>query len=1498
MTQIWRDILEDFDFWLSDGCAYKDRSILVVDSLQFLEGSIFSGTSVIPHGISTACVVNDFLRFRLDEASDDCKLIWDVSRCQPIPDTKYVLKGVNVFPANPEIDFEVDAQTVLLPLLQDSCLPVRVIELFSGACGGWKTALNFVTQQTGVEFSTLAVDHDLNAAFAYAVSFAVPLVSGNSHVNPALASMHANLVVQADVAGDSWLELASAWKPDLVTISAPCQPWSSAGSASGLYSDMGQVLFKALSACKLLRPRVIALEQVSAFMSHEHYRLLVQTLRWAGYNLHHSHVLEASEILPIARARWLAIALRVDDPVVIPCPFKGWTSGGQAVPNTWNAILPHDMLDDARIRPDSYVLAISARHDLLPPAKRRMITKANVLASRCFTGAEKLPTLVASYGSQHKFSMAWLSEKGLMNHFAMGHDGKPRYWHPFELWLLHGGFGSHFVLRDWEIAYRHLGNQICPLHALVTLANALNCLQKFPETLDAASLVTKFVEQRATVDTMRVEDLQVGHLISGLQLDLTGGQKRSIMDFHLGLVNGQLPEGLIWTFDGFSQPQAPSHDVVDTFPATVPFETFESMQICCAGQTFSFSVQTCIAKEQVLKFWEDAFVFLSLDCDPDGLPTLVPNDKPALHHESCTEVALVITKQGLHLVRPDSPVLEWLCSQCQGSLIDIQGYAQLKMNPHDVLFTCGFGLEKVNSYCHSVSKYLLACQQCNIHVTENFAGLSLQVTVEGPLVHAMIVVGFWQVILKPADLVLLGYECQIQCNHKNAKVVFLPTVNACPVPVGVLQFVLASRAFHALLLKLHDEQGIPVKLKHLANQTWRGKLPVGLTIASLKQLLHSVTWIKFGASHFRVIAKSRQWADESKLADLAVQDGSFLTVHFVLQLKGGGSFENGTKSGHKTQIKNALAGVFLDEGHDLSWTSKTVEEVMDKVGVKELSKILHHTGPAKLKAAGDFVQRCGLEIPKVNAGRASQSAANAKRKKQVTMPNPDNYKAIEGVLMNENGTPAMHLVKFGGHLNGYHLCTPQAAIPWLRQGEQLSKDELGLLVFGDLPIPTQLKHEHVTIPCLDERGRNVLVAGVLVQCGEKQIQVKKGDGHKIATDGSILVAVTWWKHDWPESWDDICSNPYKCLRSFPGAEEILLSVWGKSYRSGKMQTTPSAASSVQVHCLIKEDALAPFLKLSGFNLLWLTPKTKEGKPHPDWKMLWLDGSIDLQSATVTAAKLADSAGLVRQNGRFAIRIPKTAFEEAWKLVYPQIEPPKDVDTSRIFKLESLPYGVSNKMLLEWASHNNWDMKPLRAVGPRAWMVGSGGDPPAAPLHFNGAPMLVRELQGKFHPASHPIVAGPGPTPAKFQGFPGASNAQLIGDPWASYIGPKVQPQVAPASALPNAAAMGPTEQKFTQQADRLTKLEAAVQQLQTGQAKQHESIEEIKQTGLERDKAIRAHMDDQLKSIKTDLSQSFAIALQQQTAQFQNNLEEIKGLLRSKPKRKDRAAEDADMSGS
>eukprot|EP00435_Cladocopium_sp_Y103_P023139 s1570_g5.t1 len=1356
MSHVFREILQEADFWHSDGCQVRPRSILVIDNLELIGGHLFSGEMLRPAGISSECVLNDFLRYRSDQVIDECKILWDAAKPSPLPCTRYVMKGIVTFPNDASCDFEVDCQTIPLPLLQNGDMPIRVVEMFAGACGGWKTALNFLHQHAGIESHTLALELDLNAAYAYAVGFGIPLVNGMSRVDPDLASKHKHLIVHTDITGEHWLEIASAWKPDLVVSSAPCQPWSSAGSASGMLSEMGQVLFKALVACKLLRPKVIALEQVSAFMVHEHFRFLVQILRWAGYNLHHSHVLDASDILPIARARWLAYALRVEDPVVQPTPFKGWIPTKCAVPGTWDVLLPSEWLNDPRLFPDSEVLALSARHDLLPPAKRRMVSQPQ------------------------------------------------------------------------------------------------------------------------------------------------------------GLVNGLIPDGSVWTFDGFEICQlTDEHDLTTTIPATVPFSPFQIMNLCVSGQTFTFHVQHGIQAEHILEFWCNDFMFLPLDDDSHAVPTLVPRDG----HDPCLgrslDLAAILCDAGFFLVQRLPEVLTWFQSHFGGHLLDFQGTTVMHPALHDHPFTCGLGLAKVKEYRHSIAKYLLAVLQCSCRVDISPSLFKMMIDVTGTVAQTVTVIGFWQHLLDAMDLGKLGYSSRIQCTHVGTKLLLEPIDTTCPIPVNLLRFVMISRAFHVVLNKLNSPQGLPVKVKHFSKQVWFGRLPANMSFATLKQLSHAVSWVLHGDVPFRIVAKGRQPSDETCLEQVWDSATSHLTVHFVLSLHGGGS-ETGTKQGYRTQIKNAFASTLLDEGYDLSWTSNTVEQVMTKVGTRDLSQLLHQNPAGRLTFALDIIRKCDLTIPKIAPSRSSQTAASAKRKKQVVMPNPENYKAIEGVLLNESGSNANHLTQFGGHLNGYYMCTPQAALPWLRQGELLSKDELALVIFGDLPVDTQLKHAHVTLPCIDEKGRNVLVACVMVQCDEKQMKLQQGDGHNIAADGTILVAVTWWKHEWADSWNNICQNPYKCLRAFPGVEDILISVWGKSCRNGKLQTTANDATSVQVHCLLKEDAFAPFLKLSGFNSLWLTPKTKDGKPHPGWKMLWLDGSFDLQSATVQAAKLADSAGLVKQNGRYAIRVPKASFEDSWKVVYPQTAVPTDVDTSRIYKIESLPYGVTNKMLLEWAAHVNWTLKPLRAMGPKAWLVGCSSEPPAGPLHFNASPLLVREVRGKFQHTSHPIVAGPKPaqTSEKSMDFAKMSNAQLIGDPWASYSGPKPNPgpsttvsgHANPANANPT---MGPTEQKFAQQADRLTKLEAVVKTIQEGQTSQSEALEKMKHENADRDKAIRSHLDERLKSVQADLTQSFSTALNQQTANFESNMAEIKALLQKKPekpKRKVRSqnedGEDQDMSGS
>eukprot|EP00435_Cladocopium_sp_Y103_P052840 s475_g16.t1 len=690
-------------------------------------------------------------RFRSDQVSDDCKILWDASWGVPLPGTKYVLKDVLTLPQDPLVDFQVDGDTIPLPLLHDMSQPVSMIELFSGACGGWKVASKFISMNSSVTFRTLSIDLDLDAAFAFAVANGIPLVSGMSWVDPALASKYKDLVVHADIAGNTWLGIASAWKPDVITISSPCQPWSSAGSASGIHSEMGQVLFKAIAACKLLRPRMIALEQVSAFMSHEHYGFLVQTLRWAGYSLHHSHVLDASDILPISRARWLAIALRVNDPVVMPVPFLHWTPQQGNVPNNWDMQLHPSLLQDERLYPDAETMKLSTRHDLLPPAKKRLVTKESVLASRCHDGSQKIPTLVASYGSQHKFSMAWLHEKGLMNHFVLDANMKPRYWHPFELWLMHGAYGSFFAFSTWDKTYRHLGNQICPVHALITLTNALRCMTKTSCDLDPTSLVSKFVQQRVIDQTLRCQDLGVGHLLSGHSINLTHDQICQVNLFHQGLIDETIPKGFLWTLDGFLPFAADETCVMATVPDTIPFTTFRTIHIHLNGMSFHLEVQNEIDNPDLLAIWGGAFKFLQSEED-DEKSILVLDEHWKTNNNRCRKFMLIQRGDTLFIANPTPQNLEWFSDQGHGLLLDFHGRLPDINNCVDHLLTCGFGISKVPKTSCRIAKYLLAVQKCRIHVKPNHSNLKMHIVIEGPKQYSQTIADFWTHLFLTDDL--------------------------------------------------------------------------------------------------------------------------------------------------------------------------------------------------------------------------------------------------------------------------------------------------------------------------------------------------------------------------------------------------------------------------------------------------------------------------------------------------------------------------------------------------------------------------------------------------------------------------------------------------------------------------------------------------------------------------------------------------------------------------
>ena len=343
-------------------------------------------------------------------------------------------------------------------------------------------------------------------------------------------------------------------------------------------------------------------------------------------------------------------------------------------------------------------------------------------------------------------------------------------------------------------------------------------------------------------------------------------------------------------------------------------------------------------------------------------------------------------------------------------------------------------------------------------------------------------------------------------------------------------------------------------------------------------------------------------------------------------------------------------------------------------------------------------------------------------------------------------------------------------------------------------------------------------------------------------------------------------------------KDIIISLWGRNYRRGRNPTTAEDATSLQVHLLVSTTYLPALLRAAGTSNVWLTPKQEDGKPHHTWKLIWLDVHTDLQGALVQSAKVTDSLGIIRLKGRFAVRVAKANYTTAWQQLFPGITHPEMVDTNRTYKLDSLPYGVTKEMLSKWAEHLQWKIKPLRTVGPKSWVIGAATPPPTLHLHFNSQPILVKEVTPRALP-SNPIVAGPRPAATKEIQY-NPSLPPLIGDPWGNWKGTS-----APSTAVAPVANVGPTEQKFAQQESRITKLETTLEQMQQQQTTIGSDMSQLQQVVKQQDTTFEKKLDSHLLSLRQDLDNSFSQALQKQSSQMDSNLQKIKQLLLSKPKR-------------
>ena len=724
------------------------------------------------------------------------------------------------------------------------------------------------------------------------------------------------------------------------------------------------------------------------------------------------------------------------------------------------------------------------------------------------------------------------------------------------------------------------------------------------------------------------------------------------------------------------------------------------------------------------------------------------------------------------------------------------------------------------------------------------------------------------------------------------ELLFEPMRLAGVMPSNPFLIALAVAAVRTLLDCLETDQDHPtgqlITIKWAGRPLWKGHLPETTTLATLECILR-YCFAPWGlTSAFRLVYQGVQLPLESTIEQLPIDERrKDKLLHAIMALRGGG---NGTKMQQRAVQQNALASTLLDHGFNLAWTTKAVESIMEKFGLGKLQTVNSQPmGNAKIQAILTLCKEAGVVVPDVTKPRSGNEipgTASAKRKKKALdfKLNPADYTLMDGFFTREDGSQMPQVSQIVPQ--SCEICIQSAAQAevWVREGQKISANELGLLVLGPIAVHTNLVSEEVTFPSYNCDKQMVLITATLVQLGAKTINHKQGDPKQVPSESCSLVAVTMYKEDWPEDeWRAITTNPTAAVRKQLDAEGLSMgiqAIWGKSLRHQRAPATPIQATTVQVHMTVEDSTLERLLSRSGFNRLFLTPKTQVGRLNSDYKVIWIPG--DVPKLTSLSTKCQACLGLVRgrQGKGYGLRFHMDKYDAAWAVLMPGMTPPQNNPGDKVYKLQNLPFGCTKLMLQNWAEAMKWNACPIRALGPQTWIVRSTDEiPPGIPM-FNSSPILARLLPPREQHGHDKILLGPRPKPpTTVQMDPWhQGQASSLQDPWANYGNARAPPS---APALPMPPQQGPTEKRLVEQDAKIASIQAGLDQLVQTQKHHAKQVESQFKQAAQREQDNMNKMDQALKHIEVSVDNAMTKSMHQYQASMDEKFQEIKHLFLS-----------------
>ena len=619
---------------------------------------------------------------------------------------------------------------------------------------------------------------------------------------------------------------------------------------------------------------------------------------------------------------------------------------------------------------------------------------------------------------------------------------------------------------------------------------------------------------------------------------------------------------------------------------------------------------------------------------------------------------------------------------------------------------------------------------------------------------------------------------------------------------------------------------------------WAGIIPKELPL----KFLHTITlhafkqcgihgdfsWSKGG------MALNPHW--QWKISDLS-QSG-FLKLHIHLPFSGGAGPRN--PKGDE-QLKAALISELATAGVSFNMLMSSVSALTNLKKATEIRSVLNESDKdSRKEKLYQMMKESGIDLgnhqTKHSAAAKIQRAIREKKVRTNLDIDIHTIEINEGTFVNSDGSRTqIQIGNFSPNGSGLFVTQLGNVTSWISASNTISSDELAVLVVGHHSPNTSLKSSHLQVPA-SQNGNPIVLKATLFQLGEKHVEVNKWKTSNIHCPKTSVVAFTvYWDEFSYEEWADIVKSPTKMILTRfaeDSRKSHVLGVWGHSYQRDRKACPPEQADSIQIHARIVTSAINDLLSESGWNAVYMVPKTTEGSQvDTQYAILWC--GTCRQQTEVMAKTLATNIGLVRNKGRYGVRVPCGSYESSWKTLWPSKPAPDHMVINTFFRAQNIPVSATNTEVSEWLKDIEWTAKPIKKVSRGDWIIGSGSEPPTSTCFFNGSLVIITKDQPKNKERDSVVVSGRvqftnKPT-EQDKGMKPHDPWQTQGSPWDHYK-PTTAVPTPPMKLVANPVARSvdaPTAARLADQEKRIEDLGRQIQDIHKNVTAKHTKIVEV-----------------------------------------------------------------------